>query len=188
MEVGTMTGSYASSRKRTASAAAVSEDTSDPDANAPETWGDRLAAAIPLFAVGTACLVIAIDLYFSSTATFLGQKGSVHLEPWTLFLALAVTGLAAGTFTMLLEEEPTAPVEPTRAAPAAVPPSAPIAPEWDESTLEAERPMFPRRVWELDSGLPEERPSAAPSDTAILDQIDAIAESLRKKTPPRSSE
>lgn len=184
MEGVTMTGSYASSRTRSAPAATSSESAPTSEGIETETWADRLFAAIPLFVVGAACLAIAIDLYFTADLTFLGQKGSARLQPWTLFLALAVTGLAAGTFALLFpEEEPPSPAPEPSTAPA-TPESSPA---WDESTLETEgEPLLPKRSWELDFFTAQESPGPPPSDDAVLHQLDEIEASLRKKTRPPS--
>ena len=65
----------------------------------PESWEERFSAAVPLFLVGSACVVVAVELYFSGTVTALGGS-SVLLRPWILFVALGITGLGAGTIVI----------------------------------------------------------------------------------------
>jgi len=151
---------------------------------ARETWGDKVYAALPLFIVGLGFLAVTFDLYFSGDAASVGRGGGIRLQPWALFLALSVTGLAAGTFALLIEDE-----DATVAAPALAPvteaPSAPV-PEWDESTLEPEEPTFVRpRTWEQYPDIPEGSTSASEPRDAVLDQIDEIRASLRRKTTPQ---
>ena len=165
-----------------------------PEANAtpgtaPETWGDKVYAALPLFIVGGACLAVAIDFYVSAATTPFFGNSSVRLAPWMLFLALAVTGLSAGVFALIVEDEepmPAPPVVPT------VHPS-PASPPWDESTVTPTQPTFARpRTWEQYSLGPEDFVGWSPAEAhvervspdVVLVQIDEIAASLRKKRPP----
>jgi len=183
-----MTGSYASARGAAAAAAAPTEDTASPDQPEAETWSERVFAAIPLFAVGGACLAITIDLYFTANVTLFGQRASTHLQPWVLFLALAVIGLGAGVFTVFFEEESApGPGSPPETVAPPVPESPRVAAEWDESNLAPEPPLLlPRRLWELDPFTSEERRAPTPSDDTVMHQLDEIEESLRKKARPPS--
>ena len=164
-------------------------DVGTPREGAAETWGEKVYAALPLFIVGGACLAVAVDFYVSSATTPLLGNSSVRLAPWMLFLALAVTGLSAGLFALIMEdEEPTPAPEVT---PAARPTPAP--PEWDESTVTPSEPTYPRpRTWEQYSLGPEDFVGWSPAEPrvervspdVVLVQIDEIAASLRKKNPP----
>ena len=155
-----------------------------------ETWADRVYAALPLFIVGGACLFVSIDLFYSGTTNIFGNS-SVRLYPWALFFALAVTGLAAGTFALLVEEETPTPVqsETVEGTPAAP------TPDWDESMLPPETPTYVHpRTWERYPELPTEVgwSPAEPktqrvSPDVVLIQIDEIAASLRKKPPASES-
>jgi len=150
-----------------------------------ESWSEKFYAALPLFIVGWVCLAVTFDLYFSGAVTQLGGAGSVHLQPWALFLALAVTGLAAGTFAMLTEEEPTVSSEVPAIAPAV--PTA--VPAWDESTLEAgTSELPPPRTWERYTGWSEGPIAEAVPPEAVLSQLDEIEASLRKKSRPPPSD
>jgi len=148
-----------------------------------ESWQEKLLGSLPLFVVGALCLAIAIELYSTGATTPSGTNGSVHLYPWALFFALAVTGIAAGVFVWFLEEEPAAPAEVAEAV------SEPReeAPEWDESALEPEKPLYIRpRTWERYPLSPAEAGFESVPPDAVLNQIDEIEESLRKK--PRKDE
>jgi len=143
-----------------------------------ETWREKLLGSLPLFVVGALCLAIAIDLYSTGATTPSGTNGSVHLYPWALFFALAVTGIAAGIFVWFLEEEPAAPAEVVETA---IEPKE-EAPEWDESALEPEKPFYlPPRTWERYPLSPAEMGFESVPPDAVLNQIDEIEESLRKK-------
>lgn len=150
----------------------------------PESLRERVLGSLPLFIVGGLCLALAVDLYLTGTVSRFGSNGSVRIEPWVLFFALAVTGISAGIFALLLEGVPVAQVE-AEPAPVVAPPT--TTPEWDESTIEPEKPTYvPPRTWERYPDLPE-TPTAAPMPyDSVLDQIDEIAASLRKRpqTPP----
>jgi len=168
------------------SARAHARDPPGPQRDAgAESWIEKFFAALPLFIVGWVCLALTFELYFSGTVTQLGGGGSVHLQPWALFLALAVTGLAAGTFAMLTEEEPTdvsEAAEPPPAVPSAVP-------AWDESLLEAEASELPPpRTWERSAGWSEGPIAESVPPEAVLSQLDEIEASLRKKSRPPSSD
>ena len=165
------------------------------EVTAPETrtesWSQKLYAALPLFIVGAGCLAVAIDLYYSGVTTRLNGS-TVRLYPWVLFLALAVTGIAAGIFALLLEEE-----EPTAAgetSASAAPPES-TAPLWDESMLEPTEPTYVHpRTWERYPELPTEvgwtpaepRVERLPPDVVLV-QIDEIEASLKKKSRPPGS-
>ena len=150
-------------------------------ADTTEPWKERLFGALPLLIVGGACLAIAVDLYFMGTTTDFGTNGSVHLYPWALFFALAVTGLAAGIFAWFLEEEPSAPAG---AAPVGGE-SKEELPAWDESTLPPEKPLYLRpRTWEQYPGSPVDRGFESVPPDVVLNQLDEIEESLRKKPRP----
>ena len=161
-----------------------------PEAGA-ETWAQKLFAALPLFIVGIGCLAVAVDLYYSDVTTQLNGS-TVRLYPWVLFLALAVTGIAAGIFSLLVEEGPSTPAE---VGVAEVPPET-AAPAWDESTLEPTEPTYVHpRTWERYPELPTEvgwtpaepRVERLPPDVVLV-QIDEIEASLKRKSrPPGSS-
>ena len=191
--MGSATASISNMSSRWTGSTEVSESESDPE-SPRETWAEKVYAALPLFIVGGACLAVAVDLYVSATtAPFLGSS-SVRLAPWTLFLALAVTGLSAGVFALIMEDEEL----PLTAAPpvTAVPRPAP-APLWDESTLTPAKPSsYGRpRTWERHPLAPEDFAGWSPAEPrvervppdVVLVQIDEIAASLRKKTPPPQS-
>ncbi|MGP8158313.1 MAG: hypothetical protein ACLPWO_01685 [Thermoplasmata archaeon] len=145
-----------------------------------KSWAERLYAALPLFIVGAACIVVALELYGAGTVTALAGNDSVHLRPWILFVALGITGICGGTVALFVDD---AFVEPHPATEVVAPPRP--APDWDESLLEPEPTAHRRRrTWELGAdALEDERAKPSPSD-GILDQIDEIAASLRKKVEP----
>ena len=152
-----------------------------------ETWGEKLYAALPLFIVGGACLAVAIDFYDSGASTPFMGNSAVRLAPWALFLALAVTGLSAGIFALLVEDEEPVPPEPVTVSA----PPAP-APPWDESTIAPAQPTLVRpRTWERHPLEPGEMVGWTPAEPTVervppdvvLVQIDEIAASLRKKPP-----
>lgn len=154
-----------------------------------EPWEERILGALPLFVVGAACLAVAVEFYATGAVTALGGNNSVHLRPWVLFLALGITGVAAGIVALFLEEEPEpVPAVPAAPVPAPAPPP-PAMPEWDESLVEPEPSLSPRRrtweiEWDLDTASPSAASSAAPStalSSDILEQIEEIEASLRKK-------
>jgi hypothetical protein len=136
-----------------------------------------------LFIVGAACIVVALELYGAGTVTSLGGSGSVHLRPWILFVALGGTGICGGTAALFLSDalaEPPEVVEP-------VAPPHP-APAWDESLLELEPRVYGRRrTWETDDEPFVSGTSKPSPPDGVLDQIDEIAASLRRKVgpPPR---
>lgn len=151
-----------------------------------ESWGEKLFAALPLFFVGGACLAVAIDLYYTGITGQFGANRSVHLELWALFLALAVTGLAAGVFAMLVEDEF------EEIAPVVVPvaePSPPV-PEWDESAIkpEEEPSLLGPRPWERYPNLTEGPVADAAPTATVLSQLDEIEASLRKRPRPPTPE
>jgi hypothetical protein len=80
---------------------------SDDEPTEGDSLTERFYAALPLFVVGGACVAAAVYLYVSGAATTVGGNGSVHLRPWVLFLALAITGIAAGTIVLLDQEATT---------------------------------------------------------------------------------
>jgi hypothetical protein len=149
-----------------------------------ESWAERFYAALPLFIVGAACVVVALELYGAGTVTTLGGNGSVHLRPWILFVALGITGICGGTVALFVKDafvelpEVREPVTPPRPAPA-----------WDESLLEPEPRTFGRRrTWETgEDSFASGTAEPSPPD-GVLDQIDEIAASLRKKVSPPPSE
>ena len=191
MTVGSPTVAASKMAARWSSFPDRSEDS--PSSEVPaETWGEKLYAALPLFIVGGACLAIAIDFYDSGATTPFAGDSSVRLAPWGLFLALAVTGFSAGIFALLLEEEEPAPAEPVTVS--AKPPTP--APAWDESSIAPARPTYLRpRTWEQHSLEPGDVVGWSPvephvertSPDVVLVQIDEIAASLRRKTPPTHS-
>lgn len=69
-----------------------------------ESWGERFYAALPLFLVGVACVVVAILLDPNGIATSWGGNGSVRLRPWILFLALGITGISSGTVALFADD------------------------------------------------------------------------------------
>ncbi len=162
-----------------------------PVAPATETWTERIFGALPLFVVGGICIGIAVDLYYMSATAEIAGVRSARISPWVLFVALGVTGLAAGIFAVFSEEEPE--VAPTpRTTPAT---SAPLTPAWDESNLVPDKSGYVRpRTWEqypIEPGdvigwSPVEPGTEHVSPDVVLVQIDEIAASLRRKTPPRS--
>jgi len=157
-----------------------------------ESWGEKVYAALPLFIVGGACLAVTVDFYLSRATTPFVGNSSVRLAPWALFLALAVTGLSAGVFALLVEDEEPIPAEPV----AATPRSSPAAP-WDESTvIPSQSSHLPPRTWEQHSIEAEDLAGWSPAEPqvtgrvspdVVLVQIDEIAASLRKKPPPSQS-
>jgi hypothetical protein len=152
-----------------------------------ETWGERVYASLPLFIVGAAFLAVTLDLYFSGASPGVGRNGGIDLEPWALFLALAITGLAAGTFALLIEDDESSTV--ATPPPTSVPESPPVeVAEWDESTLEPEEavPVRPR-IWERYPDVSPTAASATDGRDPVLDQIDEIQDSLRRKTGPSRS-
>lgn len=184
------TGSPAASVGDALTARSPDATASEATAAAPgptiESWGEKLYAALPLFIVGGACLVIAVDLYYSGIAGQFGANGTIHLELWALFLALAVTGLAAGVFAMLMEDET------ETAAPAATPigEAPPPAPIWDESTVKSgEEPnLLGPRPWERFPDLSEGPIAEAMPASDVLTQLDELEASLRKRPRPPAPE
>ncbi len=185
-----VTASEMADHWRRASNPPVDETQGSAPGTETETWAERVYGALPLFIVGGICLVVAIDLYYSGVTTQLNGN-TVRLSPWVLFLALAVTGIAAGVFSLFLEEAALAPAE----AEVAAKPTATPAPVWDESTVVPTKPAYVRpRTWERYPEFPEgvgwspaePRVERVPPDVVLI-QIDEIAASLRKKTPPPSS-
>jgi hypothetical protein len=149
-----------------------------------ESWAERIYAALPLFIVGTACLIVALELYGAGTVATLGGNSSVHLRPWILFLALGITGICGGTVALFVEEVF---VEPRLAEEVVAPPRP--TPDWDESLLEPEPTVHRRRrTWELEAESREDEQVGPSPPDGILDQIDEIAASLRKKVEPPPSE
>jgi len=89
-----------------------------PDAPAEsEGWQESVFAALPLFIIGALCLLLAIDLYLSGTTTAFGGNGSVNLRPWVLFVALGITGIAAGTVALWIENPQITRAEPPKSTP-----------------------------------------------------------------------
>jgi len=145
-----------------------------------ESWAERLYATLPLFIVGAACIVVALELYGTGTVTALGGNSSVHLRPWILFVALGITAICGGTVALFVDD---AFVEPHPATEVVALPRP--APDWDESLLEPEPTVHRRRrTWELEAESLEEKRSEPSPREGILDQIDEIAASLRKKVGP----
>lgn len=203
-----------------------------------ESWQESFFAALPLFIVGGVCVAFAVYLYLAGASTTFGANGSVHLRPWILFVALGITGIAAGTIALWVEDAPTAPREglkapvpskttapakaraphplfaprkgypgPTVQEPAILPdrvnptqssaaaraatPSPPPSPPrpavsaalWDEDLIGPdEATPEHEEVWDTDS-----TPSSGPvaermRPDAVLQQLDEIEASLRKKT------
>ncbi len=88
-----------------------------------ESWQESFLAALPLFIVGGVCVAFAVYLYLAGASTTFGGNGSVHLRPWILFIALGITGIAAGTVALWVEDAPTAPrEEPKAPVPSKTPP------------------------------------------------------------------
>jgi len=147
----------------------------------PETWEERFSAAVPLFLVGSACFVVAVELYFSGTLTALGGS-AVRLRPWILFIALGVTGLGAGITALFTEDSPTA------SGVSAEPVPAPdLVPDWDESRLDSvpRSSLGPLYAEEEGEDLGGPAAAALPADL-VLSQLDEIEESLRRRSrsPP----
>jgi len=100
--------------------------TGTPEEAEVESWNERFLGALPLFVVGGACTASAVFLYISGVATTVGGNGSVHLRPWVLFLALAITGLSAGTIALFADGEAEAPGLPSSPSPPAAPTASPL--------------------------------------------------------------
>ena len=151
---------------------------------ASETWREKLYAALPLFMVGVACVVISIELYFSGTLTALGGGGSVRLRPWILFVALGITGISAGTITLLATDDWAGQAGEQESLPPS-PPSPPPAPDWDESTLQLSKAtsVFAWRG-DLDAEPTDEPKPEHLAPDLVMTQLDEIEASLRKKTRP----
>jgi hypothetical protein len=145
-------------------------------------WAERFAAAFPLFFVGVACLVVSYEMYVAGTVSVFDGNSSVHLQPWLLFLALGITGVSAGIVTLFVEEEPAGP----SGLEAAVATS-PTQPVWDESSIEGKSTgLARRRTWEARWNSLDAEPSEGSATDAVLDQLDEIERSLRKKPPTPS--
>jgi hypothetical protein len=160
----------------------ASADSGPEDTAEVESWSERFYAALPLFFVGGACVVVAVELYVTGNVTAFGGNISVRLRPWILFLALGITGLSAGIVALFAEEETE---EPRDLGKAVVAP--PPAPAWDDSWIEPETRVIPRhRTWETGSGALDGSPAEPSSPDLVLQQLDEIELSLRKKhrTPP----
>lgn len=191
MTVGSRTVSASEMFARRTGSSGPSEPAGTPE-SPRETWGEKLYAALPLFIVGGACLAIAVDFYYSRAAMPPVDHSSVRLATWALFLALAVTGLSAGVFALLVEDE--APV--LMEAPVIEPPPPVSVAPWDESTITPAKPSYVRpRTWEQHPLGPEDIAGWTPAEPrverispdVVLVQIDEIAASLRRKTPPSQS-
>lgn len=178
------TSSSAVSSLETPFSAAASRPTSESSAESGR-WKENVYAALPLFIVGGACCVVAAEFYLTGAVTRFGDSGSVGLRPWVLFLALGITGLAAGIVTLFTEPEPSATGEPE---PVVAP--VPTAPEWDESGIELGRGYVPQRpMWASYPGCGDGGASPAGSDDPVLQEFDEIASALQKKkgdSPPPS--
>ena len=183
-----MTPAVSATASRASLAGKSLESTGDAGYVERETWTERLVAALPLFVVGALCVGVAVDLYYSGTTTDWAGVRSARFSPWVLFLALGVTGLAGGVLALLVEDERAA-TEPTPAVP---PSSTSGSPAWDESSiLPGKSGHFHPRTWEQYPEIPTEvgwtsvepRVEAVPPDVVLI-QIDEIAASLKRKTPP----
>ena len=145
----------------------------------PESWEERFSAAIPLFIIGSACLVVAVELYFSGTATsFAGS--SVRLRPWILFVALGVTGIGAGAVALFTKGSEWESPSRTDAESA----SSPTA-EWDESEIEpvSRSSLGPLYGDEGEDPIGGSEPPPLRADL-VLSQLDEIEESLRRRSRP----
>ncbi len=163
-------------------ASLVPSDAPPEDSAGQDSWAERFYAALPLFIVGAACIVVALELYGAGTVTALGGNSSVHLRPWILFVALGITGICGGTVVLFVDD---AFVEPRPVKETVAPPRP--APDWDESLLEPAPTVHRRRrTWELEAESLEDEHAEPSLPEGILDQIDEIAASLRKKVerPP----
>ena len=159
-----------------------SADSGDGRSSHVESWSERLYAALPLFVVGGLCLAVALVLYTEGAVTSLGGSQAAHLQPWILFVALAITSLAGGTVA-LFAEEPRVEELPA-SAPVVVPPI-PRDREWDESLIEPEEKPFRPAYRALDNDELMQGPiaEAVPPDM-FLHQLDELEVSLKKKLPP----
>jgi hypothetical protein len=68
-------------------------------------WQESFFAVLPLFLVGAVCIVLAVYLYYAGASTTFGGSSAVHLRPWILFVALGITGIAAGTVALWIGED-----------------------------------------------------------------------------------
>ena len=85
------------------------------------------------------------------------------------------------------EEEPEAEAPRVESATGVTPAPAP-APEWDESAIEPEGPTYlPSRTWERGFDANERSQAASVSPDSVLNQLDEIEASLRKKKSAPSS-
>ena len=163
---------------------ATSSCTDPGSASEQESWGERIYAALPLFIVGGACIVVSLQFYMAGADASFGGNSSVALRLWVLFAALGVTGVCAGTVALFAKESLVEPVETEEAVAAPSPP-----PDWDESSIDPD-PMAlgRRRTWETDERWLTAASSEVSASDGVLDQIDDIEQSLRKKSassPPK---
>jgi hypothetical protein len=115
-----------------------------------ESWRERFFAALPLFTVGTLCVVVAVYLYTMGAVTAVGGAGSARLRPWILFIALGITGISAGIVALLAEGAFAAPVETTHV---------PAAPSVRPSAQTRGRSLLGRSHGRHPGPTPEKRPS-----------------------------
>ncbi|MGP8075183.1 MAG: hypothetical protein ACLP8Y_00335 [Thermoplasmata archaeon] len=141
-----------------------------------ESWQESFFAALPLFIVGGVCVTFAVYLYLAGASTTFGADGSVHLRPWVLFVALGITGIAAGTVALWVEDAPAAPREVPKAP---VPSKTPPPPK-----AKAPHPLFaPRKGYPG----PTVQELATLSDRVNLTQSSPAARSTAPSPPPSPS-
>lgn len=147
---------------------------------AKESWGERLYAALPLFIVGAVCVVIAFELWAPGAVAGWGGSDTVRFRPWILFLALAITGISGGTAAVFTEDSLAAETRDLVSPP--LPP-----PVWDESAIEPiGRTSASESNWDSGWELLEDEVGKPRPFVLVLNQLDEIKESLRKKpgSPP----
>ena len=136
-----------------------------------ETLRERLAGALPLFLVGGACVLLSVYLYLMRTVTTFGGSSSTHLQPWILFVALGITGLAAGTFALLFDEEARA-LRPRPRPRSSSPPSTPRKPK-PNRLFGGSRANYPGPTPEERVRLPGAFTEASPSPTDAWPMVSA---------------
>ncbi len=130
----------------------------------PESWRERVFAALPLFLVGGLCVGLTVYLYFAGTTTHFGASGSVLLRPWVLFVALGITGLSAGVVALFAEDALEAPLE--RGTAPGSPPTSIRPKEKTPGFFGRSRESYPGPAPEERPGVPVSAARAAPGSAA----------------------
>ncbi|HKN06183.1 MAG TPA: hypothetical protein VJ021_01070 [Thermoplasmata archaeon] len=143
-----------------------SADSILPAKTEPESWREKVYAALPLFLVGGLCTGLAVYLYLAGTTTHFGASGAVLLRPWILFVALGITGLSAGVVALFAEDALEAPPEKVTAP--AVPPTTIRFKEKTPGFFGRSREGYPGPTPEERPGVPVSAARAAPGSSVTV--------------------